>query len=136
MALSLAISLFVVGVVYDLWGFEVSLKTLPILLITGLGFYLTTLFYPGIFFLFIVYEGVALVFALAAYIYLTIQQDLPGAYLMAAGILASIIAAGIQANKSVVVTFIWRFDHNGIYHLVQVVGLMLLLAGLRWSIQH
>jgi len=136
MALSLAISLFVVGVVYDLWGFEVSLKTLPILLIAGLGFYLTTLFYPGIFFLFIVYEGVALVFALAAYIYLTIQQDLPGAYLMAAGILASIIAAGIQANKSVVVTFIWRFDHNGIYHLVQVVGLLLLLAGLRWSIQH
>ena len=136
LALSLAISLFVVGVVYDLWGFEVSLKTLPILLITGLGFYLTTLFYPGIFFLFIVYEGVALVFALAAYIYLAIQQDLPGAYLMAAGILASIIAAGIQANKSVVVTFIWRFDHNGIYHLVQVVGLMLLLAGLRWSIQH
>lgn len=134
MALSLAISLFVVGVVYDLWGFEVSLKTLPILLITGLGFYLTTLFYPGIFFLFIVYEGVALVFALAAYIYLTIQQDLPGAYLMAAGVLASIIAAGIQANKSVVVTFIWRFDHNGIYHLVQVVGLLLLFAGLRKSL--
>ena len=136
LALSLAISLFVVGVVYDLWGFEVSLKTLPILLITGLGFYLTTLFYPGIFFLFIVYAGVALVFALAAYIYLTIQQDLPGAYLMAAGVLASIIAAGIQANKSVVVTFIWRFDHNGIYHLVQVVGLMLLLMGLRWSLQY
>jgi hypothetical protein len=134
LALSLAISLFVVGVVYDLWGFEVSLKTLPLLVITGLGFYLTTLFYPGIFFLFIVYEGVALVFALAAYIYLTIQQDLPGAYLMAAGILASIIAAGIQANKSVVVTFIWRFDHNGIYHLVQVVGLLLLFAGLRKSL--
>ena len=134
LALSLAISLFVVGVVYDLWGFEVSLKTLPILLITGLGFYLTTLFYPGIFFLFIVYEGVALVFALAAYIYLAIQQDLPGAYLMAAGILTSIIAAGIQANKSVVVTFIWRFDHNGIYHLVQVVGLLLLFAGLRKSL--
>lgn len=134
LALSLAISLFVVGVVYDLWGFEVSLKTLPILLITGLGFYLTTLFYPGIFFLFIVYAGVALVFALAAYIYLTIQQDLPGAYLMAAGVLASIIAAGIQANKSVVVTFIWRFDHNGIYHLVQVVGLLLLFAGLRKSL--
>jgi len=134
LALSLAISLFVVGVVYDLWGFEVSLKTLPILVITGLGFYLTTLFYPGIFFLFIVYEGVALVFALAAYIYLTIQQDLPGAYLMAAGVLASIIAAGIQANKSVVVTFIWRFDHNGIYHLVQVVGLLLLFAGLRKSL--
>jgi hypothetical protein len=136
LALSLAVSLFVVGVVYDLWGFEVSLTTLPILLIAGLGFYLTTLIYPGIFFLFIVYEVAALIFALGAYIFLTIRQDLPGACLMAAGILVSIIAAGIQANKSVILTFIWRFDHNGIYHLVQVVGLMLLLMGLRSSIQH
>jgi len=135
MALSLAVSLFVVGVVYDLWGFEISLTTLPILLTTGLGFYLTTLIYPDIFFLFIVYEVVALIFALCAYIFLTIQKDQPGAWLMAAGILVSIIAAGIQANKSVVLTFIWRFDHNGIYHLLQVVGLMLLLMGLQWSVQ-
>lgn len=135
MVLSLAVSLFVVGVVYDLWGFEISLTTLPILLTAGLGFYLTTLIYPDIFFLFIVYEVVALVFALCAYIFLTIQKDQPGAWLMAAGILVSIIAAGIQANKSVVLTFIWRFDHNGIYHLVQVVGLMLLLMGLQWSVQ-
>jgi len=134
MALSLAVSLFVVGVVYDLWGFEISLTTLPILLTTGLGFYLTTLIYPDIFFLFIVYEVVALIFALCAYIFLTIQKDQPGAWLMAAGILVSIIAAGIQANKSVVLTFIWRFDHNGIYHLLQVVGLMLLLMGLGWSV--
>ncbi len=134
MSLSLAVSLFVVGVVYDLWGFEISLTTLPILLIAGLGFYLTTLIYPDIFFLFIVYEVVALVFALGAYIFIAVQKGLPGAWLMAAGIFVSIIAAGIQANKSVVVTFIWRFDHNGIYHLVQVVGLMLLLMGLRWSV--
>ena len=136
MALSLAISLFVVGVVYDLWGFEISLTTLPILLIAGLGFYLTTLIYPGIFFLFIGYEVVALIFALAAYIFIAIQKDLPGAWLMATGIFVSIIAAGIQTNKSVFLTFIWRFDHNGIYHLVQIVGLIILLMGLRSSIQH
>jgi hypothetical protein len=134
MALSLAVSLFVVGVVYDLWGFEISRTTLPILLIAGLGFYLTTLIYPDIFFLFIVYETVALVFALGAYIFIAIHKDLPGAWLMATGIFFSIIAAGIQANKSIFLTFIWQFDHNGIYHLVQVVGLMLLLIGLRWSV--
>ena len=134
MALSLAVSLFVVGVVYDLWGFEFSLTTLPIMLIVGMGFYLSTLIYPGIFFLFIVYEVVALVFALGAYIFLAIHKDLPGAGLMATAILVSIIAAAIQANKSVIWTFIWRFDHNGIYHLVQVVGIMLLLMGLRRSV--
>ena len=134
LALSLAVSLFVVGVAYDLWGFEISLTTLPILLIAGLGFYLTTLIYPGIFFLFIVYEVVALVFALAAYIFMAIHKDQPGAWLMATGIFVSIIAAAIQTNKSVLLTFIWCFDHNGIYHLVQMVGLMLLLIGLRWSV--
>jgi hypothetical protein len=53
---------------------------------------------------------------------------------MAIGILVSIIAAGIQANKSVAMTVIWRFDHNGIYHLVQSAGLVLLVMGLRWSL--
>ncbi len=55
-------------------------------------------------------------------------------WLMATGIFFSIIAAGIQANKSIFLTFIWQFDHNGIYHMVQVAGLMLLLMGLRWSV--
>ncbi len=133
MALSLAVSLFVVGVVYDLWGFKISLTTLPILLIAGLGFYLMTLIYPGIFFLFIVYEVVALVFALGAYIIIATHKVMPGAWWMAAGIFFSIIAAAIQTKKSIVLTFIWQFDHNGIYHLVQVLGLMFLLIGLRWS---
>jgi hypothetical protein len=59
-----------------------------------------------------VYEVVALIFALGAYIFIAIQKGLPGAWLMATGIFVSIIAAGIQANKSVFLTFIWRFDHN------------------------
>jgi hypothetical protein len=92
-----------------------------------------TLIYPGIFFLFIIYEVVALAFALGAYIIIATHKVLPGAWLMAAGIFLSIIAAGIQTKKSIVLTFIWRFDHNGIYHLVQVLGLMFLLIGLRWS---
>jgi hypothetical protein len=133
-ALSLAVSLFVVGVAYDLWGFDISLTMLPIMLAAGVGFYLATLLHPGIFVFFIIYELVALVFALGAYIYLAIEQDLPGAWLMAGGILVSIAAAGIQTQKSVVVKIIWLFDHNGVYHLVQAIGLILIIAGLRWSV--
>ncbi|WP_297766603.1 hypothetical protein [uncultured Muriicola sp.] len=48
-----------------------NFKTIPILALMG------------IFFLFIVYEVVALVFALGAYIFLAIHKDLPGAGLMA-----------------------------------------------------
>jgi hypothetical protein len=133
MALSLAISLFVVGVVYDLWGAKISFVTLPIFLTVGLGFYLMTLIYPGIFFLFIIYEVVALVFALGAYIIIATYKIMPGAWLMATGVFCSIIAAVIQTKKSVTLTFIWRFDHNGVYHLVQALGLMFFLIGLRWS---
>jgi len=129
MALALAVSLFVVGVVHDRWGHEASLKILPYMLIAGAGFYLTTLIYPGTFFLFIVYEALALLFALCVYLVLMLS-DRPGAGLMAGGILLSMVAAGLQANKSIVFKFIWPFDHNGIYHIVQTIGLLFLFAGL------
>lgn len=133
--LALAVSLFAAGVVYDVGGSATCLRLLPFLVAAGFGFYGTTLMYPGFFFIFIVYEGLALVFAFCAYIYLTLVGEMPGTALMAAGILVSIMAAVIQASKSVTVTLIWKFDHNGIFHLVQVVGVVLLLVGLRRSLQ-
>jgi hypothetical protein len=49
---------------------------------------------------------------------------------MASGVLLSIVAAGLQARKSILIKLIWKFDHNGIYHIVQTIGLVLLIAGL------
>ena len=51
--------------------------------------------------------------------------------LMAAGVLVTLIAAGVQASGAVSVTLIWQFDHNGLFHLIQMVGVVLLVAGLR-----
>ena len=133
MALALAVSLFVVGVINDLWGYEVSKKALPVMLMAGLCFYLATLIYPRIFIVFIVYEGLALSFALSVYMFLAISGE-QGTGWMAAGIMLSIIAAGLQARKSIEFTLIWKFDHNGIYHLVQTVGLLFLFAGLLKSV--
>jgi hypothetical protein len=135
MSLALVVSLFVAGVVYDLWGLAACIKVLPVMLIAGLAFFVATLVFPGIFFVFIIYEGLALILSLGAYIYLAVQGELPGTTFMSAGILVSIIAAGIQAIKSINVNIIWQFDHNGVYHIVQIVGLVLLLAGLRLSLQ-
>ena len=135
MGLALAVSLFVVAVVHDLWGFSASLNALPIMLMMGLGFYSATLRYPGIFFLFIVYETLSLFFAFGAYVFMAVEGELKGAGWVASGILLSIVAAGFQAYKSVVVTLVWKFDHNSIYHLVQTVGLCLLVAGLKLSLK-
>ena len=134
LALALAVALFVVGVVFDLWGKAASFKALPVMLLIGLGFCTATSIYPGIFLVFILFESLALVFALIAYAFLAWRGELASAGLIAAGILVSIIAAGIQAHKSISVTLIWQFNHNGIYHLLQVAGLILLLIGLRWSL--
>jgi hypothetical protein len=64
---------------------------------------------------------------------LAVRGEPAGAAFMSAGILISILAAGIQAKKSISLTIIWQFDHNGIYHIVQVVGLLLLIYGIRVS---
>jgi hypothetical protein len=135
LSLALAVSLFVVGVVYDLWGLKACITVLPAMLIAGLAFFVATIVFPGIFFVFIIYEGLALILALVAYIYLTVHGELSGTVFMAAGILVSIMAAGIQATRSTTVRIIWQFDHNGVYHLVQTLGLVLLLTGLRLSVQ-
>ena len=131
-ALALAVSLFVVGVVIDLWGLRASYLALPLMLIIGLGFYLLTSVFSGIFFVFIVYEGLALAFALGSYFLLSLRGDLDGAGLMSAGIFVSILAAVVQSRKSISFTLIWHFDHNGIYHLIQIIGLIFLVVGLKW----
>jgi hypothetical protein len=133
MALALAVSLFVVGVTNDLWSYEASRRALPFMLFAGLGFYLTTLIYPDIFFLFIVYEGLALSFAFCAELFLTVAGR-PGAGFLAGGVMLSLVAAGLQARKSIAFTLIWKFDNNGIYHIVQTLGLLLIIAGLKISL--
>ena len=133
-ALGLAVSIFVIGVIYDFWGLARSRKMLPWMLAIAVGFYLITRLYTGIFFVFIVYEALALLFALTAYSWLALKGHLNGSLIMALGILISILAAGIQANKNVSVKLIVEFDHNGVFHIVQIIGMLFLLAGLQKSL--
>ena len=43
----------------------------------------------------------------------------------------NILAAAVQAEGALGFTLIWTFDHNGVFHLVQMVGLGLLVWGLK-----
>jgi len=131
LSLGLAVSLFAVGVIHDLLGSTQARRILPILVALGIVFFLVTVLVPGSFLLFIAYDALALLFALGAYTYLAIKRKFPGALFMAAGILTSIIAAAIQATVAVSFVLVWEFDHNGVFHLVQVLGLLLLLFGLK-----
>jgi Family of unknown function (DUF6962) len=134
LSLGFAVSLFVVGVVCDFWGPTIARRLLPVMIGAAVLFFLVTKTYPGVFFIFVVYEALALVFAFGVYVWLAISGQSAGALPMAGGILISLMAAGLQACKRISLKLIWSFDHNGVFHLVQMVGLFLLLAGLRISL--
>jgi hypothetical protein len=128
--LGLTIALFAAGVTLDLWGESLARTLLPIYLVIGGIFFLVTVFVPGTFLIFIIYEAIAMLFALAGYSWLALGGTLPGAGWMAFGVLVMIVAAAIQATKKARFTYIWQFDHNSVFHFVQMAGIILLGIGL------
>ncbi|MFT5315262.1 MAG: hypothetical protein ACI9UK_001094 [Candidatus Krumholzibacteriia bacterium] len=131
LSLGLLVAFFIVAAINDVWGEARARRVLPAMMIVGLGFFGLTLIWPDSFLVFVIYELLAMLFALGGYIYLASRKLLMGAELIASGIFATILGSGIQASKAFAFTCIWSFDHNSVYHLVQIVGVGLLVMGLR-----
>jgi hypothetical protein len=129
LSLGLALGLFVVAALFDLRGESLARKSLPLMLIVGFGFFLVTVWKPGTFMTFIAYEAVAMLFALGTYFWLFFTSELVGMGWMVAGVLVTILAAIIQATGKAGKGIFWYFDNNGIFHLIQMIGLGLLLMG-------
>lgn len=135
LSLGLVVALFVVAAVYDWRGRDAARRILPIMLVVALLFYAITRLASGTFLVFVLYEAVAMLFALTIYVSLAVRRSLAGASWIAAGIGLNIVAAAIQASGAVSITIIWPFDHNGVFHLVQIVAIVLLMRGLVRSLQ-
>ena len=131
LSLGWALGLFVVGAIYDLFGENLARTALPFLMAAGFGFLLITIWKPGTFMTFIAYEAVAMLFALGGYGYLFFTGSLPGVGWMLAGVIVTIIAAVIQATGTVGKPIVWYFDNNGVFHLIQMAGMVLLCIGLK-----
>jgi MFS family permease len=131
LSLALMIACFVIGAIHDLWGERASRKAAPIMATIAALFFAVTRA-ESAFLVFILYQAVFMGSALLGYGYLALRRHQPGAGLVWAGLLVSILAAVVQAAPIVdQITVVWTFDHNGHYHLVQAVGVMLLIFGLR-----
>ena len=130
LALSLVVALFAVGAVFDYAGARAARLALLPMLVLAFGFFALTQISSGSFRLFVAYESVAMLAALLLYALLTLQSRLEGAGIVAAGILMNLLAAAIQATETVSLTLVAPFDHNGVFHLVQIVALVVLTAGL------
>ncbi len=130
LSLGIAIAMFALAVLIDLQKKNPRPWVFPLFLGIAVLFYGIALLIPGSFLVSIAYEALAMLFAFVSYVYIAIRSGKSDAIWLAAGILLSIIAAVFQAVKSVSFTLIWTFDHNGIFHLVQMAGLVCLFKGI------
>jgi len=119
-----------VGAVRDWRGDRAARRLLPPMLVVALAFYGVTRATGGNFLAFVLYETAALGFALAVYLWLAARRRVPGATAMAAAIGVSLAAGAVQAADPGTVRLFWEFDHNGLFHLLQLAGVALLAAGL------
>ena len=131
LTLGLLVGLFMVAVIHDIWGKMIARKALPIIIVMALGFFVATLVWPDNFSVFILYEASVMLFALGGYLWLASRSRLVGAWWMVFGIFVTVIAAYVQTRHGLSFTLIWPFNHNGVYHLLQMIGIVFLVAGLR-----
>jgi hypothetical protein len=130
LSLGLLVALFLVGAVLDWHGHVVARRLVPWSIGLGGFFFGLTELLNGAFIIFLVYEGAAMAGALAIYSFLAATHRLRGAGVVATAISLNLAAAGVQASSVSFEIFV-PFDHNGVFHLVQMVALATLGLGLR-----
>jgi len=131
LSLGLTVALFMAGAIYDARGYSTSRKSLPVLLTVALAFFAVTQIGRGNFLWFVAYELLAMMISLGIYGYLTWQRRVPGAWLMLLGVTLTILASAIQATKILSWGGPIPMNSDGIFHIVQTVAIVVLVAGLR-----
>jgi hypothetical protein len=130
LSLGIIVALFVIGALYDLAGRDLAKRLIWPGVAMGTLFFLIVKLLNGAFIIFVIYEAMAMICALAIYSYLSITRRLRGAAIVSSAILLNMVAAGAQASN-ISIQIIFPFDHNGIFHLIQIAALALLGMGLR-----
>ena len=128
--LALSVALFFVAAIGDWRGEPAARSVLPWAIAAGVGFFVLTQVSDSGFLLFIKYEAVAMVTTFGIYLYLWTVRSFAGAGRLTLGIALTLAAAVIQVS-SLSLRIIWPFDHNGLFHLVQIVAVLVIASGLR-----
>ena len=99
------------------------------MIVIGFGFFAVTRVGSGTFLVFIAYEAVAMLAALLLYLDAAIRPRVPGAGLMTLGVALDLFAAAVQQSSVSMELLGLPLDHNGVFHLVQVVAVVVLTLG-------
>lgn len=133
--LALLVTMFLAATIHDLAGDTAARRAIPPLVVIALAFCGYMLFDPGNFLPFILFELVAMTLSLAGFLWISVRGAVAGAGWITAAIAVNILAAAIQAEGSLGFTLVWAFDHNGVFHVVQMIAIGLLVYGLRLEVQ-
>jgi len=120
----------VIAALFDLRGAHAARRLLLPMLVLAFAFFALTQTGTGSFRIFIAYEAVAMLAALGVYGWLAFGNRLSGSGVIAAGIVLNLLAAAVQASGAVSVVLVVPFDHNGVFHLLQLIALVVLTIGL------
>lgn len=128
LSLGILVVLFIVGAVADWRGKMAAKRLVPWGLGVSAAFLGLTALLGGAFIVFIVYAATILLSALAIYTFLAVTPRLQDAAVMALAILLNLAAAAVQASN-LSLHLVFPFDHNGLFHLVQIVSTAVLGLG-------
>jgi len=116
------------GAVADWRGQSAAKRLVPWGIGVSAVFLGLTALLSGTFMVFIVYAATILLSALAIYTFLAATHRLKGAAVIALAIMLNLAAAAVQASN-LSLHLVFSFDHNGLFHLVQIVSTAILGLG-------
>jgi hypothetical protein len=126
-------ALFNIAAVTMTWKHELSRRCAPFCLAIAMAFFVITQLWSDSFLLFLVYEAISMIVALTLYSTCFWFRRERGSEFLAAGVMVGIAAAIVDTQKSMQVTMIWTFDNHGVFHLVQMLSLLLITIGIQMS---
>ena len=133
-ALGLLVALVALASFAHLGHGNISRRLVPACIGFAFVFSAITQVWNDSFLLFVAYEAVMMTLALGIYIAcLWRPVERRGLGLLALGVLLTLLAAAVDTQSTWRLQCIWAFDNHGIFHLIQMLGLLIISIGLYQS---
>ena len=134
LALAATVTTFALGVLVDWRGPNAARRALPLLVALVVAATVAGELSGGSFLPTVLLEGAVMLPTLAICLYRSATQRQRGPAALAVGLVVTLVAALLQSLGIGAFSLVWPFDHNGLFHLIQLVGLTPLVIGMHWSL--
>ena len=127
--MGLGMALLLAGAVGDWRGFDAADRLVPWGVGAAVLLVVATRLMAGAFLVFALYAAAVLMVAVLIYLRLAVLSRCPGAGVLATGLVVNLVALAVQTSTVSLHVGV-PLDHNGVFHLLQMLAIALLAAGL------